>query len=564
METQEAIDAKLAFLGRRSLKLLQEIRELKTQRSAHAPILKLPDEILLEVFMVMMACFPAQRWHQVAHVCSCWRNVAVQAPILWTKPPTNNHRLTRLMLKRSQAADLTVSFGPKTSLRAAKAVLKCIERIESLKIEQPYDEDLDEDEADEKQRKIMRTLLASLRRESSQPKAVILSSIPYYQWDIRPILRQLHPLNQVHQLSLQKVIFDWNFLPVENLTHLWLEDAEFGVITIQRLIEILRQMPLLEGLSLPSSAKTLSCPPTSATFREKVTLPRLCHLNAKEFILDHILYFVSHTALPRLCGMEMKLMNLQAPMEYSDFVCQFYPTILQAIVCVMADGQFGTFEGITIKPTYLNLCMSEAMSQERPHGTDDFWWPPKSPHIGLSFPTKGKWEEGDVHLCAKLPLDILDACPINCSRFLHLDIGIFLTPEEFRQLFGRPSCSSLQTISTTIAPSLINTLASVLAPQQSSMPPVIPFPHLTSIFFAGDHGDFATCPEQVIEAFCDCLILRRQHGYPLPKLVMYNCSATLIQRARLEKAVVKLLYHYDQWLADWEALMMRGMDDQSY
>jgi hypothetical protein len=97
MEDQKAIDAKLVDLERRSQLLLKEIRELKTQRNTHAQISKLPNEVLLETFMVMMISLPVDKWHQVAHVCRRWRNVAVGGTHVMDEstdvptPPHNAH-----------------------------------------------------------------------------------------------------------------------------------------------------------------------------------------------------------------------------------------------------------------------------------------------------------------------------------------------------------------------------------------------------------------------------------------------------------------------------------------
>ncbi len=136
----EAIYAKLDDLEQRSLLLQEEIRQLKTQRNAHAPISKLPDEVLLEIFMVMMALFSFEAWHEVAHVCHRWRNVAVGAPMLWINPPMGHHHLTTLMLERSKEANLTIYLDANTSTQTAQAVFNCIRRIESLELNDWYSE----------------------------------------------------------------------------------------------------------------------------------------------------------------------------------------------------------------------------------------------------------------------------------------------------------------------------------------------------------------------------------------------------------------------------------------
>ncbi|KAF5330998.1 hypothetical protein D9619_005223 [Psilocybe cf. subviscida] len=95
----------------------------------------IPDEVLLEIFMAMKARFHIENWHQIAHVCRRWRDVAVGAPLLWTHPLTDQHDFTMLMLRRSKDAGLTIRLDENTWYPTAQAILNYIGRIESLKIE---------------------------------------------------------------------------------------------------------------------------------------------------------------------------------------------------------------------------------------------------------------------------------------------------------------------------------------------------------------------------------------------------------------------------------------------
>lgn len=537
MEAQTTIDAKLVRLERRALGLVERMRKLKEQRNKHATVSKLPDEVLLEIFMVLMARFSVKQCHQIAHVCRRWRGVSVEAPMLWTNPPTDNYLLVQLMLKRSKGSSLTVCLGPKTSLPAAKKVLSCIARVDSLELDRPYDihlvDDEDDDEALQNEEEIVNALLAALRRKRACPKSVkICDSSPSEEWfDSDPILRRLRRLDSLRKLFIKCTSLSWKHLPVNNLTHLWLQKIFFNSpIPIQQFIDILPQMPLLESLSLPFSMVAFSCSPTSAASQRKVVLPCLRQINLTGCELNHISYFLENTTFPRLRCMEL---SLGFSSQNSDFLGQDYLNLLQAIAHAVAGGEFGTFENITAKLEHDGFSLSmSGTNYERPHEFDDLWSPNAPPHIGLSFPNMRQGRHERNRLCEQSIAKLRQVT--HCSGYIHLNV-IRLNEREFKQLLGTPSYSPLQTITIVDDLSSIPTLASALT---SSNPSVVPFPHLKSISFKNRF--FVALPESEVEALCSSLMSRRQNGFPLNELIMWDCCVTSSQQTRLEQAVTKL------------------------
>lgn len=88
----------------------QRVLELKMRRKFYARACRLPSEVLLEVFVLLVVPFNIEEWHAITHVCRTWRFVALGTPFLWTASPPHNREYTLCMLKRSQMAGLNISM----------------------------------------------------------------------------------------------------------------------------------------------------------------------------------------------------------------------------------------------------------------------------------------------------------------------------------------------------------------------------------------------------------------------------------------------------------------------
>ncbi|KAF5316803.1 hypothetical protein D9619_006192 [Psilocybe cf. subviscida] len=109
----------------------------RLQAYALAPISKLPVEVLLEIFdLVIEDSDLMMEWYQeVTHVCRYWRQLAINTPRLWTDIPAdsdyNNPYWTHTALERSKPALLNINLHS-TRWETNVAVFKHIARITSL------------------------------------------------------------------------------------------------------------------------------------------------------------------------------------------------------------------------------------------------------------------------------------------------------------------------------------------------------------------------------------------------------------------------------------------------
>ncbi|KIP01923.1 hypothetical protein PHLGIDRAFT_321111 [Phlebiopsis gigantea 11061_1 CR5-6] len=104
----------------------RELVSLRLQLNAVASIMRLPDELLLEVFYLYLAWwratyghdgfFPSYSskirghhgWVLITHVCHHWRTVALSASLLWTDIKINRQSLAYAFLARSKQAPLNI------------------------------------------------------------------------------------------------------------------------------------------------------------------------------------------------------------------------------------------------------------------------------------------------------------------------------------------------------------------------------------------------------------------------------------------------------------------------
>lgn len=97
------------LLDKRSQEMPPPGQELETGPSVCSHILKLPDELLVEISTALQGSplrWKFVHWHRVNLVCKRWRCVAVAAPELWTTLDSRYHSLTLLMLERSKSVGL--------------------------------------------------------------------------------------------------------------------------------------------------------------------------------------------------------------------------------------------------------------------------------------------------------------------------------------------------------------------------------------------------------------------------------------------------------------------------
>lgn len=113
--------------------LLRPIRALKTERNALAPIHKLPLEILSEIFVYAHEC-----WKTLTSVCTHWRSVSLQCPLLWNELLNPYHRVpewTALVLERSKNAPIDIVLREWNKRRPSVVIaLRHAHRVRNLSI----------------------------------------------------------------------------------------------------------------------------------------------------------------------------------------------------------------------------------------------------------------------------------------------------------------------------------------------------------------------------------------------------------------------------------------------
>lgn len=102
---------------------LHEVSRLKQLLNASRPIMRLPEEILGEVFLHYQAhqllwadsedsedypCGKFYTWMEITHVCHRWREVALRMPLFWRNIKATRPEMVQLLLARSSYAPLHV------------------------------------------------------------------------------------------------------------------------------------------------------------------------------------------------------------------------------------------------------------------------------------------------------------------------------------------------------------------------------------------------------------------------------------------------------------------------
>lgn len=92
--------------------LRHTMRTLITHRNVLAPCLRLPVELLSEIFILNATTLHPDdlSWLHVASVCQYWRSVAINTPRLWTRISFKAEPWVTLLLERSKTMPLTVQL----------------------------------------------------------------------------------------------------------------------------------------------------------------------------------------------------------------------------------------------------------------------------------------------------------------------------------------------------------------------------------------------------------------------------------------------------------------------
>lgn len=96
-----------AELQRQTALAETSIRALSERRNSHAPVSRLPNELLCAIFYEIQANqTPTSRWQTVMGVCRKWHAVATTSPSLWTTLVANSDDPWKAELAVSRACNL--------------------------------------------------------------------------------------------------------------------------------------------------------------------------------------------------------------------------------------------------------------------------------------------------------------------------------------------------------------------------------------------------------------------------------------------------------------------------
>ncbi|KAH9857714.1 hypothetical protein C2E23DRAFT_881283 [Lenzites betulinus] len=117
--------------------LHEQIAELQTIHNLVAPVNNLPPELLSMTFAYVEAGSTGNKdLITITHVCRHWRDIALQAPVLWTRIALKHPEGVRTFLDRSKALPLTVSLSTDQLpiVATVRSLTAEIHRTRSLKV----------------------------------------------------------------------------------------------------------------------------------------------------------------------------------------------------------------------------------------------------------------------------------------------------------------------------------------------------------------------------------------------------------------------------------------------
>ncbi|KAF8916279.1 hypothetical protein CPB85DRAFT_351797 [Mucidula mucida] len=271
----------------------ETIRCLKSRRNALALISRLPVEVLCHIFILTSRESTQSQWIQVSHVCTQWRHAALGCPALWsTLTFKSAPEWVHEMIKRSMDAPLTVNanmvYGTPMMRNAVTEALNHIGRTVHLALSGPLGD--------------MQTTLASLHQPAPFLRVLTLTQIPVPSLSTR--LSIPDDLLSGHAPSLRKLTIKfcqlgWTSALLNNLTHLVVRSpGEDGAASIDELLPVLGNMPLLENLELYDALKTANTDSDCLVpLRDLVQLPRLLELRMGSGVMA-ITDLLRHLSIP--------------------------------------------------------------------------------------------------------------------------------------------------------------------------------------------------------------------------------------------------------------------------
>jgi hypothetical protein len=388
-----------------------------------------------------------------------------------------------LMLERTRLADLHIHLDNETSIQTATAILDHIGRIRSLRIDQ------DTQALENTQNLLLGLNLPASRLEKLEFTSDEEPSNPKFLLSID--LRRL--MAQLRSLRLARIRYDWNILPLPNLTHLALDcyTRLVAPISSKELVETLCQMQQLESFSI-SLSNILREGSSSIDDNGFASLPRLFHLSVLYEVPDDLNYVLSHLSLPRL-----SYMTITSDIVTHDIGTDYSRTI-EAIGTLINNGNFGAeLRFLSLRHAAFMLSCFDERKCVNP-----------LPRVRLCLPHPFLQEV--THLIQEVPPGVINMIQGKLSYLVHAEISVVSNAQDVLRLLGKlPALKSIG-----IHNGLVAQLTSAVTIPSGGQPDTLPpFPKLESITWYRISGSSTE-----LLRFRECLILRRNHGLPIKEM----------------------------------------------
>ncbi|KAF5310056.1 hypothetical protein D9619_010582 [Psilocybe cf. subviscida] len=485
-----------------------------------APISKLPNEILVEIFTILKSgsgfFYCLKSWHKVAHVCQHWRQVAIEAASLWTELPTHHHEYTLLMLARARMRPLDVTLSELTPKPTRIAVLDHLGRIRSLTV------DLDEDGIDDVQEKIQNS-----NEEASKLTMLKMSTFtsPGHVY-ILPA-STFRNFTFLKTLKLFQITLEWQLCHIRSLTVLCLYSVPMSDDhSWTQLKDALGRMPHLETLSLCNVTLPASFRPSLPYSTEPIQLLRLRTFSIDPCSASLIRDFISRMTFPSLRAAHMACMPSDRNSPAADFV-ETNRAMLSLIT-----RNLDRLDYLNLAPCVFK--MNEGGPESQQKGRQDLC-------IVLHTPPLNAINSNNIIACdtmrslAELPGD-------PTWRFQHLTLSLDLAAEQLVEIFGHlPRLESITVISIPSQNIIESLKISPLHPPDE----LIAFSHLRSLTFRSFNEDYDSekfakreCEgtPALLDDLCKSLMMRYEYGSPVSELSLvgrkWQMTSNAVQRLR--------------------------------
>lgn len=536
----------------------ERVIEKKRQLNCLLPIYRLPHELLVEIFLLVItetrrADTHESRslWFKHSQVCHHWREVSLNSAIIWSSFLACGYTWTRELLKRSRNAPLNIeAYAPYHTNKkndVCKLVLKEMKRIKSLRL----------------------TIGARDKPVTYPiaPSAPVLSSLVL----TLPATNIVGPtlFDEVHMPALKSLEINdqpisWsNPLLKPTLTCLSLRGANNGssnpdTMGVHAALRALAGLPHLRELTLINIFPLTVATAASATL---VSLPQLrsMKISAAPLVLvkfmDHVsfppvacltLTYQNHTSrdldlrsLRHLCGV------LSTTLQTPDSM----PTTADAVTAPFLSvyGKVSSYCRLIASTTRLEL--DELAPERMVAATGTFW------DITVLPPSYAGSEACFDALYAALPMHSVQQLMVQDERYM--------STYHREQSANRHACwenilkASPDLRHLGASRELQRGLAAALGPVSStdvnaghgqtfSLPPVVPVPDLEVLSLrnitARSYDRRKKIWDETIKEYCEALGARKDAGHKLEEVRLLECKKVDRTATSAVRAVVKRLY----------------------